>query len=60
VKQEHQDNLSKYVIIVLDQMYIKEGLVYSKWSAALIGCADLSEVTNLLDEAEDQATTCIH
>jgi len=55
VKQQHPDNLSKYVTIVLDQMYIKEGLVYNKWSGALIGYADLGEVTNLLDEAEDQA-----
>jgi len=34
-------------------MYIKEGLVYNKWSGALIGYADLA---NLFDEVEDQAT----
>ena len=37
-------------------MYIKEGLVYNKWPGALIGYADLGEVTNFLDEVEDQAT----
>ena len=56
VKQQQPESLSKYVTIVLDQMYIKEGLVYNKWSGALIGYADLGETTNLLDEAEDQAT----
>ena len=30
--------------------------MYNKWSGALIGYADLGEVTNLLDEVEDQAT----
>ena len=56
VKQQQPENLSKYVTIVLDQMHIKEGLVYNKWSGALIGYVDLGETTKLLDEAEDQAT----
>ena len=31
VKQQQPKSLSNYVTIVLDQMYIKEGLVYNKW-----------------------------
>ena len=37
-------------------MYIKEGLIYNKWSGALIRYSDLGEVTKLLDEAEDEET----
>ena len=55
VNQQQPESLSKYVTIVLNQIYIEEGLVYDKWSGALIGYADLGEATNLLDEAEDQA-----
>ena len=56
VKQQQPKSLSNYVTVVLDQIYIKKGLVYNKWSGALIGYTDLGEVTNLLDDAEGQAT----
>ena len=51
MKQQQPKSLSNYVTVVLDQMHIKEGLVHNKWSGALIGYADLGEVTNLLDDA---------
>ena len=56
VKQQQPKSLSNYVTVLLDQIYIKKGLVYNKWSGALIGYIDLGEVTNLLDDAEGQAT----
>jgi len=35
-------------------MYIKEGLVFEKFSGALIGYSDLGEINNLLMEVERQ------
>ena len=34
----------KYVVLVIDEMYIKEDLVYDKNSGALIGFANLGEI----------------
>ena len=33
---------------------MKEGLIFDKYSAAIIGYADLNDVTNLLDTVEYQ------
>ena len=38
--------------IVIDEMYIKEGLVYDKSTGCLTGYADLGEMNNLLEAAE--------
>ena len=43
VKQQKPANLAKYVVVVLDEIYIKEGLVFQKSSGALIGYQDLGE-----------------
>ena len=48
------ENLAKYVVITLDEMYIREGLLFDKHSGALIGFADLGNVNNLLAEYEQQ------
>ena len=40
--------------MVLDQIYIKEELVFDKYSGAIIGYADLGDVTNLFDLLESQ------
>jgi len=51
IKQEKPPHLSKYVGIVIDEMYIKEGLVYDKSTGTLTG---YSEVNNLLMAAEEK------
>ena len=38
----------KYVVLVIDEMYIKEDLVYDKNSGALIGFANLGEIDSHL------------
>lgn len=48
------EKLAKYVVITLDEMYIREGLLFDKHSGALIGFADLENVNNLLAEYEQQ------
>ena len=42
--QEYQ----KAVVVVMDEMHIREGLVYDKHSGALVGFTDLGDVNNLL------------
>ena len=37
IKQQKPPHLSKYVGIVIDEMYIKEGLVYDKSTGTLTG-----------------------
>ena len=55
VLQQHKPaHLTKYVVIVLDEMYIKEGLVFQRSSGALIGYQDLGDVNNILHDAESQ------
>ena len=45
---EHCPERKKYVGIVFDEMYIKEGLVYNKHNNSLIGFASLGEVNDHL------------
>ena len=48
-------SLSEYqkcVVIILDEMHIKEGLVYDKHSGALVGFTDLGNINNLLTDLE--------
>ena len=42
----------KCVVIILDEMHVKEGLVYDKHSGALLGFTDLGNINNLLTEFE--------
>lgn len=42
--QEYQ----KAVAVIMDEMHIREGLVYNKHSGALVGFTDLGDVNNLL------------
>ena len=52
VKSHKPSNLAKYVTVVIDEMYIKAGLVFNKTSGALVGFHDLGEVNNLLGDME--------
>ena len=42
----------KLIIILIDEMYIKEGLVYKKHSGELVGFTDLGDVSNHLIQFE--------
>ena len=54
IKQEKSE-LAKYVTLVIDEMYIKEGLLYNKHSGALVGFEDLGDINNLIGKFERQA-----
>ena len=45
-------NLSKYITMIVDEMYIKEGLVFDKSTESLIRFADLGNMNNLFVEYE--------
>ena len=44
--------LAKQLILLIDEMYVKEGLVFDKSSGALTGFVDLSEIDSHLREYE--------
>lgn len=52
IKQRKYTHLAKYVILLIDEMYLKEGLVYEKSTGALIGFTDLGSVAQQLSEYE--------
>ena len=47
-----KDGLAKYGIVLFDEMYVKQGLVFEKSTGALFGFTDLGEINNQLDEFE--------
>ena len=47
-----KDTLAKYGVVLFDEMYVKQGLVFEKSTGALFGFTDLGEVNNQLDEFE--------
>ena len=57
VSQQRPQHLAKYVGLVLDEMYVKEGLFFNKHTGELIGYADLGEINNLLSDYEQKLTT---
>ena len=40
--------IDQYVVLILDEMYIKEGLVYDKYTGELIGFTDLGDINSHL------------
>jgi len=44
--------LAKYLVLLVDEMYIKEGLVYNKFSGTLTGFVDLGDVDTHLSMYE--------
>lgn len=56
VKQK-KHSLSKYVFLLLDEMYLKEGLVYDKGTGSLIGFSDLGGVIQEVKEYEQKITS---
>ena len=51
-KRERAGDLNKYVVLVMDEMYVREDLVYDKHSGALIGYANIGETNQHLLEFE--------
>ena len=49
---EQKDDLAKYGVVLFDEMYVKQGLVFEKTTGALFGFTDLGKVNNQLDEFE--------
>ncbi len=47
-KRERAGDLNKYVVLVLDEMYVREDLVYDKHTGALIGFADIGKTNQQL------------
>ena len=54
---QKKHSLSKYVFILLDEMYLKEGLVYDKGTGSLIGFSDLGGVVQEVKEYEEEITS---
>ena len=44
---------SKHIAILVDEMYVKEGLVFNKHTGALTGFVDLGDATNHLDNYDE-------
>ena len=49
-----KDEKDKYVTLILDEMKIREDLVFDKHSCSLLGFTDLGDVSNTLDNFERQ------
>ena len=54
LKKQKPTHLAKYVVVDLDEMYLKEGLVLQRSSGAVVGYQDLGDVNNILHDAESQ------
>ena len=42
----------KYVILILDEMHIRDDLMYDKHTGALLGFSNLGEINHHLDQFE--------
>ena len=49
---QQKDHLAKYGVVLFDEMYVKQGLVFEKSTGALFGFTDLGDFNNQLDEFE--------
>ena len=45
-----KDDLAKYCVLLFDEMYIKQDLVFEKSTGSLFGFTDLGDISNQLDE----------
>ena len=52
-----KDDLAKYGMLLFDEMYVKQGLVYEKSTGALFGFTDLGEVNNQLIDFEQSLSS---
>jgi len=49
---QQKNDLAKYGVVLCDEMYVKQGIVFEKSTGALFGFTDLGEVNNQLDDFE--------
>ena len=54
---QQKDDLAKYGVVLLDEMYVKQGLVFEKSTGALFGFTDLGETNNQLHDFEAMLKT---
>ena len=59
VGTQKPENLAKYVGLVLDEMYVKESLVYDKHTGSLTGYSDMGDVNNLFAELEEEKKSSV-
>ena len=52
-----KNELAKYGMLLFDEMYIKQGLVYEKSTEALFGFTDLGEVNNQLYDFKQSSSS---
>ena len=57
IKCAKPNHLARYVIILIDEVYLKEGLVYNKSTGSLVGFADLGGIVKQLSDYEDRLST---
>lgn len=51
-KLESCHDYEKLVVLLLDEMHVREDLVYDKHSGKLVGFVNMGEVSNLLEQYE--------
>ena len=57
IKLARPRHLAKYVFILIDEIYLKEGLVYNKSTRSLTGFADLGGTVQQLSEYEESLSS---
>ena len=57
IKLARTKHLAKYVFILIDEIYLKEGLVYNKSTGSLIGFADLGGTVQQLSDYEESLSS---
>ena len=51
-KLDEIEDWQKHVVVVFDEIKVKEGLVYDKFSGCIIGFTDLGNTNKYIDELE--------
>ena len=57
LRQSKPKHLAKYVFILIDEVYVKEGLVYNKSTGSLIGFADLGGTLQQINDYEERLSS---
>ena len=57
LQQAKPKHLAKYVFILIDEVYVKEGLVYNKSTGSLIGFADLGGTLQQVNDYEERLSS---
>lgn len=55
--QQKKSHLAKYVFILIDEIHLKEGLVYDKGTGSLVGFCDLGGVVQQLKDFEQRLSS---